>query len=51
MEDACSWHRKLRNVYTILVGWPEYTRPPGRFRRRWEDNIKVDLGEFSETVD
>jgi len=27
------------------VGKPEGKRPPGRPRRRWEDNIKVDLQE------
>jgi hypothetical protein len=29
--------------YRILVGRPEGRRPVGRPRRRWEDNIKVDL--------
>jgi hypothetical protein len=29
-----------------LVGRPEDTRPLGRPRRRWEDNIKMDLGEI-----
>jgi hypothetical protein len=29
----------------ILVGRPEGRRPPGRPRRRWEDNIKMDLQE------
>jgi hypothetical protein len=28
-----------------LVGKPEGKRPLGRFRRRWEDNIKMDLQE------
>jgi hypothetical protein len=28
-----------------LVGRPEGRRPVGRHRRRWEDNIKVDLQE------
>jgi hypothetical protein len=32
-----------RGVYRILVGRPEGKRPPGRPRRRWEDNIKMDL--------
>jgi hypothetical protein len=27
----------------ILVGKPEVKRPLGRHRRRWEDNIKMDL--------
>jgi hypothetical protein len=33
-----------RNVYKILVGKPEEKRPPGRPERRWEDNIKMELG-------
>jgi hypothetical protein len=32
-----------RGVCRILVGKPEGKRPLGRPRRRWEDNIKVDL--------
>jgi hypothetical protein len=34
-----------REVYRVLVGKPEGKRPLGRPRRRWEDNIKVDLHE------
>jgi hypothetical protein len=34
-----------RNVYRILVGKPEGTRPLGRPRCRWVDNIKMDLGK------
>jgi hypothetical protein len=30
----------------ILVGNPEGKRTPGRPRRRWVDNIKLDLGEI-----
>jgi hypothetical protein len=33
-----------RNAYRILVGKPEGKRPLGRPRRRWVDNIKMDLG-------
>jgi len=36
---------KTRGVYRILVGKPEGKRPFGRTRRRWEDNIKMDLQE------
>jgi hypothetical protein len=36
---------KGRGVYRILVGKPDERRPLGRPRRRWEDNIKVDLQE------
>jgi hypothetical protein len=32
-----------RNVYRILVGNPEGKRPLGSPRRRWVDNIKIDL--------
>jgi hypothetical protein len=34
-----------RNAYWILVGKPEGKRPLGRPRRRWVDNIKMDLTE------
>jgi hypothetical protein len=37
---------KMRGVYNILVGRPEGRRPLGRPRRRWEDNIKMDLTEI-----
>jgi hypothetical protein len=35
-----------RCVYRVLVGRPEGKRPPGRPRRRWEDNIKMDIREI-----
>ena len=34
-----------RVVYRVLVGKPEGKRPLGRPRRRWEDNIKLNLQE------
>jgi hypothetical protein len=34
-----------RGLYRILVGKPEEKRSPGRPRRRWEGNIKMDLQE------
>jgi hypothetical protein len=34
-----------RGVYRVLVGKPEGSRPLGRPRLRWEDNIKMDLQE------
>ena len=34
-----------RGVHRVLVGKPEGRRPLGRPRRRWEDNIKMDLRE------
>jgi hypothetical protein len=33
------------NVYRLLVGKPEGKRPLGRPRRRWTDNIEMDLSE------
>jgi hypothetical protein len=35
-----------RGVYRVLVGKPEGKRPLGRPRRRWEDDIKMDLREI-----
>ena len=33
-----------RGAYRVLVGKPEGKRPLGRPRRRWVDNIRMDLG-------
>jgi hypothetical protein len=47
-----SWVRHVarmgegRGVYRVLVGRPESKRPLGRRRRRWDDNIKMDLREI-----
>jgi hypothetical protein len=35
-----------RSAYGILVGKPEGKRQLGRLRRRWEDNIRIDLREI-----
>jgi hypothetical protein len=35
--------REKRCAYRVLVGKPDGRRPLGRPRRRWEDNIKMDL--------
>jgi hypothetical protein len=35
-----------RKAYNILLGNTERKRPLGRLRRRWEDNIKMDLTEI-----
>jgi hypothetical protein len=35
-----------RNVYMLLVGKPKGKRPLGKPRRRWADNIKMNLGEI-----
>jgi hypothetical protein len=35
-----------RGLYRVLVGKPEGKRPLGRSRRRWDDNIEMDLREI-----
>jgi hypothetical protein len=45
MGGACSADGEVRGVYRVLVGKLEGKRPQGRPRRRWEDNIKMDLQE------
>jgi hypothetical protein len=46
MGGACSTNGEKMNAYRILVGKPEGKRPLERPRRRWEDNIKIDLREI-----
>jgi hypothetical protein len=42
----------MRYAYTILVRKPKGKRPLGRSRRKWEDNIKIDITEIGlEVVD
>jgi hypothetical protein len=43
---TCSRMGEKRNAYRLLVGKPEGKRPLGRPRRRWVDNIKMDLIEM-----
>jgi hypothetical protein len=43
MGGACSADGEERGVYRVMVGKPEGKRPLGRPRRRWEDNIKMNL--------
>jgi hypothetical protein len=45
MSMACSTYGEKRNVWGILVGKLEGKRPLGRPRRRWMDNIKMELIE------
>jgi hypothetical protein len=45
MGGPCSTNGEKRNTYRLLVGKPEGKRPLGRQRRRWVDNIRMDLGE------
>jgi len=42
---TCSTYGESSGVYRVLVGKPERKRPLGRPRRRWEDNINLDLQE------
>ena len=37
---------EIRSAFKILTGKPTGKRPLGRPRRRWEDNIKMDLEEI-----
>jgi hypothetical protein len=45
MSGWCSTRGEEGNAYRLLVGKPEGNRPLGRPRRRWVDNIRMDLGE------
>jgi hypothetical protein len=45
MGGACSTNGEKRSAYWLLVGKPEGKRPLGRPRRRWVDNIRMDLLE------
>ena len=45
MGGTCSTYGARRGLDRDLVGKPEQKRPLGRPRRRWEDNIKMDLQE------
>jgi hypothetical protein len=46
MGGACSTNGEKRNAYRILVGKPQEKRPLGIPRRRWVDNIIMDLREI-----
>jgi hypothetical protein len=41
---------EMRNSYKILVGKTEGKRPLGRSRRRWEDNITMDLRKIGRNL-
>jgi len=45
MGWACGVYGWRLGVYRVLVGKPEGKRPLGRPRRRWVDNIRMDLKE------
>jgi hypothetical protein len=40
----------MRNAYKILVGKPEGKAPLGKPKRRWEDNIRLDVKEMCGKV-
>ena len=46
MGRACGTYAEQRGAYRVLVGRPEGKIPLGRYRCRWEDNIKMDLKEM-----
>jgi hypothetical protein len=43
MGGACSTNGEKGNAYRISVGKPEERNPLGRPKRRWLDNIQIDL--------
>jgi hypothetical protein len=45
MGGSCSTNGEKRNAYRLLVGKAEGKRRIGRRRRKWVDNIRMDLGE------
>jgi len=45
MGRACGTYGEKSGTYRVLVGKPEGRRPLGRPKRRWLDNIRMDLQE------
>jgi len=45
MGVACSAYGREERCTQVSVGKPEGKKPLGKFRRRWEDNIKMNLQE------
>jgi hypothetical protein len=45
-HGACGMNGEKRNRYRLLVGKPERNRPLERSRRRWIDNIRLDVLEI-----
>jgi len=43
MGGTCSRNVEMKSAYIILVGKPKGKQPLRRLRRRWKDNIKMDL--------
>ena len=46
MGWACGSYGRGEGAYRVLVGKPEGNRPLGRPRRRWVDNMRMDLQEM-----
>ena len=46
MGRSCSQNESGRSAFKIATGKPTGKRPLGRPRRRWEDNIRMDLEEI-----
>jgi hypothetical protein len=46
MGRARNTNGEMMNSYRLLVVNPEGKKPVGRQRRRWVDNIKMNLGEI-----
>ena len=44
--ECSTFGGERRGVYRVLEGKPKGKRPLGRPRRRWENNIKMDLQEM-----
>jgi hypothetical protein len=41
------WHAWERRVYKVMMGKPKGKKPLERPRHRWEDGIRMDLGDFT----
>ena len=50
MGSAFSQNEEGRSAFKSLTGKPTGKRPLGRPRRRWEDNIRMDLEEIGTNV-
>jgi hypothetical protein len=46
MDGACRTNEEKRNAYKLLVGKPKGKSPLGRPKRRWVDNIRMDILEL-----
>jgi len=50
MVGVCSKYGERRGAYRVLVGKPESRRPLGRPKRRWDNDIKIDLQEVGSVA-